>query len=178
MPRSAPAKLWISQADSDWVASGRVYDPNDHRTYCQAIAKSQQVVEKCVKAMAAAVEEAGVASFHLPHFYLHSVRQLMSVLLRLPRSRGRSIQDQIGRVLNEWRRTEIQTLSDLAPHRPPHGGLHARNTEYPYERSAGDWTAPALLDAFSQQDVDRFKQLAEAVFGDAKKVVWAVSRLP
>src|SRR5438874_6070000 len=33
------------------------------------------------------------------------------------------------------------------------GGLHARNTEYPFELIAGNWTAPALNTVFSEPEV-------------------------
>lgn len=173
-PRAA---LWVSQANSDRHAATRLYDRAEHRTYCQAIGKHQQTVEKSVKAIAAAVSDAGIALVPDAHYYQHDVDKLISVLRHLPKPKDhREVAGQISSLLNEHRGGEIKVLSDLAPKKPSPGSLHARNTEYPYERTAGNWTAPALPGAFGSHEVDRFSRLADAVYEGARKIVFALRR--
>jgi hypothetical protein len=176
MPDSLAA-LWVSQADSDRHAASRVYDPSEDRTFCQAIAKYQQTVEKSIKAIAAAVNDAGVATIAPSHYYNHDVDRLISALRHLPRPKDRrEIVGLISGLLNEWLRLEIKALSDLAPKRPSPGALHLRNSEYPYETAAGNWTAPALPGAFSTQEVGRFLSLADRVYEGTRRIVSALRR--
>ena len=174
---SPPAALWVSQANSDRYAATRLYDSADHRTYCQAIAKHQQTVEKSVKAIAAAVGDASIATVPDVHYYRHDVDKLVSVLRHLPKPKDqREVVGQIGGLLSEYRRSEIKALCDLAPKKPSPGSLHARNNEYPYETTPGNWTAPALPGAFDSHEVDRFSHLADAVYEGARKIVSALRR--
>jgi HEPN domain-containing protein len=171
----AGANLWVSQADSDRLAANRLYDKADHRTFCQTIAKYQQVVEKSVKAIAAAVRDAGIVSLPQTHYYKHPVDKLISALRHHDWSEDdRGIQGRINRLLNDSCCLEVRSLSDLAPRKPSPGSLHARNTEYPYEIAAGQWTAPALLNSFSIKDVERFGQLAERIYQGTREIVSAI----
>lgn len=178
-----PARLWVSQMDSDRLAARRVYDDGDHRTYCQAIAKHQQTVEKSVKAIAAALCEAGILrGDHSEHYYAHDVATLISVIQRLPSPKGKrreQLLDLVCRLLGAYNASQIQVLSDLAPKgRPPAAQLHQRNTEYPYETALGVWTAPALPDTFTTTEVQRFSELAERIYEGARQIVSAARRLP
>ncbi len=82
MPDAA-GSLWITQADSDRLCAIRLYDGADHRTYCQAISKHQQTVEKSIKAIVAAIRDAGIVV--LPIGYTHAVDKLISGLRHLPK---------------------------------------------------------------------------------------------
>ena len=62
-------RLWLSQAHSDLAASGRVLIPTDGRTYCQAISKYQQAVEKTVKALGAALHSNGIMTLPSKYYY-------------------------------------------------------------------------------------------------------------
>ncbi|MGB7160911.1 MAG: hypothetical protein WBD40_22810 [Tepidisphaeraceae bacterium] len=171
----AGAHLWISQADSDRFAAERVLDPAQHRTYCQTIAKYQQVVEKSIKSIAAGYRDRLLLS--VPIGYSHDVARIASALRRPARPQDPAdIQHHVNRLLTEHVVNEIKALDGLAPRRPPPGGLHARNTEYPFETIAGAWIAPALQDVFSINDVNRFRQLADRVYREAKEIVSALRR--
>lgn len=171
------AHLWLSQAESDRHGAVRLYDANDRRTYCQAIARHQQLVEKSIKAIAAAVRDAGIVTLPSSHYYKHDVDTLISALRRLPRpADNRDIQGRIDKLLGEHHRAEIKALSELAPKKPAPGALHMRNSEYPYETAPGAWTAPALPGAFDIRDVERFAQLAERVYEGTRQIVSALRR--
>ncbi len=47
--------------------------------------------------------------------------------------------------------------------------------EYPYERSAGDWTTPAL-EGFAATEVERARALAGRLFTSARAIVTALRR--
>ena len=171
------ANLWLSQAESDRYASTRIYDPADIRTYCQAISKHQQTVEKAVKAITAAVSAAGILTSPRGHYYKHDVEVLVTLLGRLPRPQdSQDIQSRINKLLNAFYRTEIRALSALTPRKPAAGAMHARNTEYPYETQLGVWTAPALAGSFQSSDIARFSNLAERIYQGARQIVSALRR--
>ena len=171
----AGAHLWISQADSDISAAARVYDPSDARTFCQAIAKYQQAVEKSVKAVVAGQQ--GRLRTHVKIGYGHDALPLAQALRRGPRpTKPTDIQQKINRMLNDYVLSEIEVIDALAPRRPAPGDLHVRNTEYPFERIAGDWTAPAPPGNFETSQVERFRSLADRVHQDAKEIVGALRR--
>src|SRR5262249_48923353 len=66
----------------------------DGRTRCQAIAKWQQTVEKIIKAIVAALREAGILSVQIG--YRHDVEKFVRVLIRLPRAtENKSIQQHL-----------------------------------------------------------------------------------
>ncbi len=170
----AGGHLWISQADSDRWALNRVSDSTEPRSFCQAVSKCQQIVEKSIKAIAAALRDRFIVS--IPIGYTHDVARIASALRRPARPNDATdIQHHINRLLTEFTINEIKQLDAMAPRRPPPGSLHARNSEYPFELLAGDWTTPAL-GAFTDQEVRRFQELAERVYGRAKEIVSALRR--
>src|ERR1035438_5074333 len=112
-----PSKLWMIQADSDMNCALRVFDTGDHRTYCQAISKYQQAVEKAVKAVYQAVNEIGIIC--VPIGYGHDIEKLLNVLSKLPRAKQiQLIQSHLNRTLNGYWKNEILELTKLAPKRP------------------------------------------------------------
>jgi len=173
----APSRLWISQAHSDLYCAKRVYDQKDHRSYCQTLAKYQQTVEKSVKAVFAAARDKGLIG--APIGYSHNVEKLISVLGRLPRVRdNRSVQARINALLHDHNRNEIMLLCALAPRKPVPGGIHVRNTEYPYETTPGNWIAPVDQEAFGLGDVQRFGQLAERIYEGSKTLSRLIEKGP
>ncbi len=171
------ARLWLNQALSDHHAATRLLDVEDCATYCQAISKYQQVVEKSVKAIVAAVRDVGIRAINTG--YMHEVEKLVSALVLLPKAKGpTNLKDQIKALLNEGRRGEIRALCALAPKRPGPGELARRNTEYPFQRPDGSWIAPHEEGAFDLSDVERFRSLASRIIEGAAKIISAVDRLP
>ncbi len=171
-----PARLWLSQARSDWEAARRLLDLDDDGTFCQAIAKYQQVVEKSVKAIATAIRDAGISPISTG--FTHEIEKLVSSLVHLPRGKGpTNIKDQIKSLLHEGHRGEIRALCALAPKRPGPDELARRNTEYPYQRPDGSWIAPHERGAFESSDIDRFRALASRIFNGSARTVSAIAHL-
>jgi hypothetical protein len=170
----ASGRLWISQADSDLWALGRLSHQAEPRAHCQATAKCQQIVEKSVKAIAAGLRDRLIVS--IPIGYSHDVARIASALRRPAQPNDPTdIQHHINRLLTDFTIGEIKEIDSLVPRRPAPGALHARNTEYPFEPLAGDWTAPAL-GAFSNTEVDRWRNLAERLYRSANEIVSALRR--
>jgi HEPN domain-containing protein len=78
----ASSDLWIRQAESDLLCAGRVLDPNDATTFCHSIAKCQQSVEKSIKALVAALRDAGI--INRGPTYSHDLEREINILKRLP----------------------------------------------------------------------------------------------
>ncbi len=173
-----PAHLWLSQAHSDFCAAERVYQAKDDSTYCQAIAKYQQVVEKSVKALAAGLQHAKITQISATHYYKHDVGRLAQAIRHSvdPKNLG-EIHDKIAELFNAHYREEIRILSSFAPRRPPPGAPHPRNTEYPFQDRNGDWTAPAKSKSFTSQEVIRFNKLADQIWKQCNKIISALPRL-
>ena len=173
-----PAHLWLSQAHSDFCAAKRVYQADDDSTYCQAIAKYQQVVEKSVKALATGLQDAKIAQVSRSHYYKHDVERLAQAIRHsLAPKNVNEIHSKVAELFNEHYREEIRILSSFAPHRPPPGAPHQRNTEYPFQNANGDWTAPAIPKSFNSQEVTRFKDLAVRIWQRCNKIISALPRL-
>ena len=58
---------WLVQAAADMSAGEKLFQQDDPTSYCQAIAKYQQTVEKPIKAMVAAVNDLGSNLAITPH---------------------------------------------------------------------------------------------------------------
>lgn len=169
---------WLNQAGADYAASTRAYDPEDFSTACHAVAKHQQAVEKSVKAIVAALHDKGVI-VRVPGFN-HDVGDHVSALIRLPHNPVyKNIQNKIHGLLGQSERSEIKELGLLAPKRPGPGKLASRNTEYPYQRPDGTWRAPAADEpgGFDDQDVLRFRQIAQRVYEGTARLLSALYRV-
>jgi HEPN domain-containing protein len=172
---------WLRQSRSDrdladWIISNRstLVAGSIH---CHAIAKWQQAVEKAVKAIIAALQAANV--LHIAIGYGHGVERFMRVLIRLPRSRQLgSIQQHLRVVFDENTRGSSRALEALAPRRPSGEGSPARNTEYPFQLADGSWTFPAEIASFTEDEAQRFRELAYRVVASAEKIVYAIARRP
>jgi len=175
----AGASIWWLQADADRRAARRVFELPDERTFCQAIAKQQQAVEKAVKALAAAVRDARLASIRIK--FTHDIDKLLNALNRLHRPTGENaaIQSRIHRLFSARWEAEISALMALAPKaRLEEEPIAVRNTEYPYQNADGSWRAPAQSGSFSDTDVRRFQVLADYVVDGSDRLISAIERRP
>lgn len=168
---------WLNQGIADRAASERFAADEDRSTRCHALAKCQQAVEKSVKAIVAALRDAGV--LHIEIGFGHAVEPFLRVLVRLPRPGDtKTIRQHLNGLLDEATRAGIRALDALAPRRPPPGGRLRRNTEYPFHAAAGGWTYPADETTFSAQEMNRFRALAYRVVAGAGRIVSAIRRGP
>lgn len=147
-------------------------------SHCQAIAKQQQAAEKSVRALVAALREAGFTT--MPTRRTHDVEAEISALRRIP-FRGdadsRDVGSRLNHLLSEHRCAEIRALCALAPKWPAPGWLFPKNTEYPYQDRDGSWRAPADPGSFRRSDVDRFRNLTKRLVLEVTRLVSAVQRI-
>ncbi|MGI4792294.1 MAG: hypothetical protein ACRYFS_26000 [Janthinobacterium lividum] len=148
---------WIVQVESDFAVAEMLFRRNDATTYCQAIAKYQQTVEKSVKAMVAVVNDLGsdltITASHLPTNEIDG-------LLRLRRVIDNVSVDRLTRIF-KMHRGPIENLCKFAPRWPEDGETFARNTEYPF-LITGTWTAPAADGSFTLQEATEAQSTAKA----------------
>jgi HEPN domain-containing protein len=178
MDEAGPA-VWWKQADADRRAARRVFDPKDDSSFCQAIAKQQQAVEKAVKGLAASVRDARLASIRIK--FTHEVDKLLNALNRIHRPTGENaaIQSRIHRLFSTYWEGEIGALMELAPKaRSDPDSILTRNIEYPYQNEDGTWRAPAELGSFSDADVRRFQALADHIVHGTERLISAIERGP
>jgi hypothetical protein len=162
---------WLSQAAADRHAAERFVADEKGTGRCHAIAKWQQTVEKAVKALVAALHDAGILGAGVRA--KHDVERYIWALLRLPRAAGnRTIQQLLHGLLDQNTRSGISALDALVPRLPPR-----RNTEYPFPED-GQWTYPAAEGVFSVQEVERFRALAHRILEGAGRIVSAIRRRP
>ena len=171
-------RLWLSQAHSDLAASDRVLITADGSTYCQAISKYQQAVEKTVKALGAALRSAGIMTLPNKYYYRHDVTEMAKAMSRPVVIGGRSVLPSIQNTLHSGAMQEITKLCSLAPARPQPGTLHSQNTEYPYEIRFGQWTYPASPSSFKWKDVERFQRFSKRLYYDCSRIIAALDRAP
>jgi hypothetical protein len=173
---------WRAQAAADRGAAERerafAAEGSEPPSWCHAVAKYQQAVEKSIKSIVAALRECGVRGIP-PIGYDHQVQNHLRLLRRLPGGgAGRSIQSKLKEFLDAQTRNSIRTLENLAPRRPALGDPHLRNPEYPFNVAGGRWTFPAAPDAFSVAEVKEFQKLMGRVFYYATNIVRALRRYP
>ena len=148
---------WIVQIESDFTTAELLFVRADETTYCQAISKYQQTVEKSVKAMVAAVNDLGsdltVTASHLPVSEIDG-------LLRLRRMINNASVNRLAKIFNQHR-AAVESLCRLAPRWPDDGKTFARNTEYPFIVN-GEWTAPAVGKTFTLQEAVNAQSTAKA----------------
>jgi HEPN domain-containing protein len=168
------AAAWYHQAYSDAQAAIRVLDKSDPATYCQALSKHQQVVEKAVKAVAAGIYDVNIARPTIR--FSHDISTLINVMTRLP-GRHDSVNERIGNfALNDVGELGQQLMA-LAPRANP-VGLLQRNTEYPFNLPNGDWTSPAASGSFDLGEVEVFAARSQQVLKSARKIIDLLQRLP
>src|ERR1051326_8738452 len=84
----APGDIWLAQAQSDLECAERVFNVQNGSTYCHAIAKCQQTVEKSVKGVVAALYDAGI--LQSGPSYSHGLEGEIDALKRLPHNPKKS----------------------------------------------------------------------------------------
>ncbi len=163
------SEAWIVQVKSDFAAGEVMFDENSSESYCQAIGKYQQTVEKSVKAMIAAVNDLGsnlaITRSHLP-------TDEITALLGIKSKIDNASTDYLAATFNRHK-LEIEELCRLAPKWPSDGVTFARNTEYPF-LIASEYVAPASPDAFTLQEVKNARSTAWVVHRRAITFVQAV----
>ena len=168
---------WLQQAISERAAADRLLGGANGAEWCHVIAKYQQTVEKAIKAMVAALRDHGVLSVTIG--YQHPVEPFVSMLIRLRRDAGnRGITSHLRRLLDHNTRDSIRSLDALVPRRPPPGEPHRRNTEYPFQDSASQWTCPAVQGAFSLAEVQKFRDLSHRIANGASQMISTIRHAP
>lgn len=157
------SEAWVLQAKSDFAAAQAVFNDVDEPTYCQTIAKYQQVTEKSIKGMIAALNERGATNIYISTTQ-HKVYREMNELNISRRDRLKSDDkkwvEQINGTLKRLE-ADIEWLSNLAPSGQKDGTFF-KNTEYPFnDASPGGWTAPAAPGIYTSVDVTRAYNLAQ-----------------
>lgn len=165
------SEAWMIQVQSDQLAGHTVFNAQEAATFCQAISKYQQVVEKSIKAMVAALTESGVAAVNIGSD--HYPEKQIDALLLIKRAIGQDLIAQIRAVFSPYRLGEIRALCLLAPRLPPR-----RNTEYPYPDGQGGWTAPAVQGSFTAAEVYRFRRLSDQLVPIVGRFVQSVRLRP
>lgn len=165
-------EAWMLQTDSDFAAARRVLVETDATTYCQAIAKYQQVTEKSINVMDAALHEQGVlfGRVRAEHLPIH----MKNRLIRIPREKNKDLAARLERIFRRWW-PDVYDLCSLAPKLPLPGEDYKQNTEYPFQER-GVWTAPAAGTSFTLAQVQRFEKIARQLRSEARQIV-AAARL-
>ena len=126
----APPDVWRTQERSDWEAARRVLDEKDESTYCQAISKYQQTVEKSVKMVLAALRDQGRSSVSTGRDHRvegHMKAILEAFRLRPPPKDRREPVRQFGDLLVQHA-VHINSLCSLAPKWPAENVYENRDT--------------------------------------------------
>lgn len=172
---------WRIQAKSDLEAAnklaGGLTRPND---YCQVAAKTQQAVEKSVKALQTVLYQAGLAQSAVDS--THQVAKVASAIRTAASSwpkNVKSYRDWVKSVFSDIRLSTIKALDALVPQYPKKGDLPRRNTEYPFQITAGlqMWKAPAEVDAFSKREIEGFIKCAQDLQYRINKFVEALEKI-
>ena len=172
-------RAWITQAASDYGCISRLYVGSDSSTYCHAIAKCQQAMEKSVKALVASL----AANRTLTGIRIgpaHAVTRFLGTLQRLPKlPENRDIQKSLLGLFGSHIAGEIKSLDALAPKWPAPNALPARNTEYPFGgNERRPWRCPAQDGVFSKNEVARYRALAFRIVNGCSSIISALERVP
>ncbi len=173
------SRAWLQQAISDLRAGDREREAVQKVVtlhLCHAVGKYQQSVEKAIKAIIAALREAGFTNWQIGRGHEVATRYI-PMLFRIPRTGNENLLQQLSRVLDGNTKARIKLLESLAPKWPPPGQPFPRNTEYPFQDSAG-WTYPAMRGIFSSSEIDEFQRLAHRVEWGVQRILSAISRTP
>jgi hypothetical protein len=137
-------------------------------------------VEKVVKALVSALDEAGLASFEIG--WRHEADRFVSSLFRIRHQDIRHRQDVFEKIFDLFNargiRKGIKNLDMLVPKRPPGGQPLQRNTEYPFHAPDGSYFAPADKSAFDLKDVEQCQKVAKQVYIGCGKIIKALDLLP
>ena len=163
------------QAASDYRAAQRL-DTNDPTTWCQAISKYQQCVEKSMKGVLHRPNEARVTNH--PFKGRHEVAQFAEVFAAAPQSRdSRALLNRLTAIFNEDVVQQVRALDALVPAYPKQGERTKRNHEYPFEESASGWRAPAERETFGEKEMRGFRRCAGRLMNGLPPIVEALDLL-
>ena len=164
------AEAWLEQVESDFAAAQRGFQGDDASSYCQAISKYQQVVEKSVNVIDAILREQGILldRVQAEHYPLKMINRLV----RLPLRQRPDLAANMSRIFTRWN-SDIYDLCRLAPKLPPVGQRYQQNTEYPYQSEDMTWTAPAAKTSFTAAQVQRFSIVAKNLRREAQLIATA-----
>jgi HEPN domain-containing protein len=169
-------QAWMKQAESDFRTAQRVDNNADARTRCQAISKYQQCVEKSVKGVLDRLHDAGITNVRSDRS--HKVARYAAVFTRLPRTRNTSdLLNQLARLFSDRIVQQINLLDSFVPEYPAVGALAARNHEYPFQETAGDWRAPSDEDAFTAGELKRIRNCAGTLMAGLRNILDALNLL-
>ncbi len=162
------AEAWLAQVESDYAAAQSVFQRDDSSTYCQAISKYQQVVEKSINVIDAVLREQGILldRVQAEHYPLKMINRLV----RLPLRQRPDLAANMNRIFTRWN-SDIYDLCWLAPKLPPVGQRYQQNTEYPYQNEDMTWTAPAAEVSFTVAQVQRFAIVARNLRREAQAIL-------
>lgn len=164
------AFVWIRQASSDLQAMDRLNDTNQEELFCQVIAKSQQAVEKSVKALQISLWGKGY-QLTKPGTS-HPVLPILQSLSRI--ISNKDVYRKIRGLANINNRQTLERLEALIPRST--GG---RNTEYPYQDTKEEWVAPADRGTFDRtMEVEVFRNLAHRISEGCVRIISFLERSP
>lgn len=170
------SQSWVFQAKSDLAAAQAVYREADSSTYCQAIAKYQQTVEKSVKGMIAALQELGLSGFQFGGG--HSLDPEMKHLDTLRRKPDLAASS--AGIINQivaGHGADITQLCALAPSMRSTAHGFPRNTEYPFNDSSVEgWTAPSVDGVYTREEVSKAHRTAWRVHHSVARLVSSLRR--
>jgi hypothetical protein len=168
-------EAWLQQIESDFRTAELLHDQNDEQLFCQVIAKYQQITEKCVKAMVAAVLELGVEFDNISPS--HHPSKEISGLKNINLSLDRTSVEYIDRTFPRESSQIIEELCDLAPQFPKKGDVFRKNTEYPFQEH-GAWVSPASLGVYSDSDVKKYRNFVWVLRKRTRRFVGLVKLRP
>jgi hypothetical protein len=170
------AQAWMLQAESDFRTAERVDNRLDGRTRCQAISKYQQSVEKSIKGILDKLFDAGLVPWRSDRG--HHVARYAAVLSGFPATRdNRALLNQLRRLFSDRVLEQINFLDSLVPAYPGPGKRAARNHEYLFQDTAGDWLAPSDENAFSVGEMKRARICAGQMVGGLRQILDALDLL-
>jgi HEPN domain-containing protein len=169
-------EAWMRQAESDYRTAQRVDNQSDPRTWCQAISKYQQCVEKSVKAVLDKLYAAGLIRNGSDRS--HKVARYVSVLTRFPATEdNRDLVKQMRRLFTTVVVEQIRLLDSLVPEYPATGAFASRNHEYPFQDATGDWHGPCDGDAFTAGEIKRIRHCAAVLVHGLRRILNALERV-
>ncbi len=162
------AEAWLAQTASDFAAAQNVLVAGDPSTYCQSIAKCQQVVEKSVNVIDAVLREQGILQGRVKaeHYPLKMINRLV----RIPARQYQDLSANMRRIFIVRWGADIHDLCLFAPKLPPAGQRYPQNTEYPYQNDDLTWTAPSAPESFSLAQVQRSTTTARNLRREAQEI--------
>lgn len=175
-----PSNVWLEQAQSDIKTACVLRDyakplasSNSHSDlHCQIVAKCQQTVEKAVKAITAELYAQGQVKHTIG--WSHSIVGCIGAIKGAP-----AVKDDILYTIQESLKSNESSIDNLMNLVPKKTIPLIKNTEYPYQNSAGTMIAPASPGEFHwTNDVEYFVLLAQTIMDKANALILAMYASP